>query len=68
MKIKLVTVEIKIDDELIESLYPHYKDEFDDIEDFTDQVYNSITTEDPESLKHLGYSVKIVKPMLYSLN
>ena len=68
MKFKLVTVEIAIDDELIQALYPNYEEEYEDIEDFIDHVYQSITTQDADSLKNLGYRVRVIKPEPFHLN
>ena len=68
MKVKLITIEIKIDDELIHGLYPHFEEEYATIEEFTEHIYESITTDDLDSLKSLGYSVKIVEPGNFNLN
>lgn len=59
MKKYNLLVEIKIDDERIEDLYPDFEIYFDSIKDFMDNLYAEMETADPKSLDRLGYSVKV---------
>lgn len=60
MLTKKVIVEIKIDTDNITELYPDFSWLYDDTDDFLEHVFQSIETDHEESLKKLGYSVRIM--------
>lgn len=73
MKKYNVLVEIIIDDERIIDLYPDFEIYFDSVEEFMQQIYSNMETEDPKSLDKLGYSVVVkedatVLPITFSQN
>ena len=61
MLIRKVIVEIKIDEDNIRDLYPDFDYLFDNVDDFLNRVFDSIETDSEETLKDLGYSVKIME-------
>jgi hypothetical protein len=72
MKTIFVTVEIKVDEENIETLYPDFPIHYENVEAFLEDMLDRIETEGPDTLNLLGYSIKIKDktslPLLYSLN
>lgn len=68
-----IAVEITIDDENIADLYPNYELFYDNVEDFIHHIYDSMETDDPDSLEKLGYKVKVqenltMMPITYNAN
>lgn len=61
MRNQKVIVEIIIDEDNIRDLYPDFDYLYDDIDDFLNHVLDSIETDAEDSLKELGYSVKIME-------
>jgi len=59
MKVIIVHLEIKIDDENIHKLYPEFDNRFKSVNDFIESLYDAITTDEPDALEKLGYSVTI---------
>jgi hypothetical protein len=73
MKKYNLLVEIRIDSERIQDLYPDFEIYFDSVEDFMDNLYSQMETVDPNSLDTLGYSVKVkedatILPITFSKN
>tara|TARA_R110002153_G_scaffold45847_2_gene129193 strand:- start:1493 stop:1711 length:219 start_codon:yes stop_codon:yes gene_type:complete len=72
MKKYNLLVEIKIDEERIEDLYPDYEIYFESLEEFLQTIYSQIETEDG-ALNTLGYSVVVkenatILPITFSEN
>ena len=68
-----IAVEITIDDERIKDLYPNFEIYYDNVEDFIELIYDSMETDDPNSLDTLGYKVKVQEnltmlPITYNAN
>jgi hypothetical protein len=68
-----VAVEITIDDERIQDLYPNFDIYYDNVEDFIEHIYDSMETDDPKSLDKLGYRVRVdehltMLPITYNAN
>jgi hypothetical protein len=61
MRNKKVIVEIIIDEDNIRDLYPDFDYLYDDTDDFLNHVFDSIETDSEDTLKELGYSVKIME-------
>jgi hypothetical protein len=73
MKTITAVIEIKVDDENIQNLYPNFYEHFANVEDFIQAIYESVQSESDNSLHELGYSVKIIPnatllPITYSNN
>lgn len=60
MRNRKVIVEIIIDEDNIRDLYPDFDYLYDDVDDFLDHIFDSIETDSEDTLKELGYSVKIM--------
>jgi len=68
-----IAVEITIDDERIQDLYPNFEIYYDNVEDFIEHIYDSMETDDPNSLDTLGYRVQVQEnltmlPITYNAN
>tara|TARA_R110002020_G_scaffold29571_11_gene93240 strand:- start:1853 stop:2074 length:222 start_codon:yes stop_codon:yes gene_type:complete len=68
-----VVVEITIDDESLPQLYPDYEIYFDNVEQFIDNIYDSLETDSEDSLYTLGYKVEVQEnltllPITYNAN
>lgn len=61
MLTRKVIVEIKIDEDNIQDLYPDFNYLYDNVDDFLNHVFDSIETDGEDTLKELGYSVKIMQ-------
>lgn len=72
MKKYNLLVEIKIDDQRIQDLYPDFEIYFDSLEEFLQTIYTQMESDDG-SLDTLGYSVVVkenatVLPITFSEN
>lgn len=58
-----VIVEIIIDEDNIRDLYPDFDFLYKDVDDFLEHIFDSIETDAEDSIKELGYSVKIMESL-----